>query len=284
MIAEHFKKWLENIEGKKVSTAGHYSSAINKLSEHYSKYKGKRFNLYEINNLVELKELKELYNGKGKFSEIGDTGHGTYRAAINALYRYRNNKNSDYYKKSHKVKQKSIKQISNILNDYNSTSKLFEKGKYTYNNFDLQIDQELRNEAQMMSKHYEIFYSLERSIRNLIVKTMSNKYGENWWDNKISFDIKRSVNTKIEYELGSILTKQSNREIDYTTFGELRKIIASNWGLFSNKFNKDKTAFNRIMTDLNKLRNPIAHCTPFIEKEVTRLNLTVDDWFEIYKK
>lgn len=150
--------------------------------------------------------------------------------------------------------------------------------------YDSKISLELRSEAQQMSKHYEVFYSLERSIRNLIVVAMIEKYGENWWDNKVSFEIKRSVNSKIEYELGSVLTKQSDRKIDYTTFGELRKIITTNWMLFSSQFNKDKTAFNRIMTDLNKLRNPIAHCTPLIEKEVSRLDITVDDWFELLKK
>ncbi len=155
--------------------------------------------------------------------------------------------------------------------------------KNSVEKFYSQISSKLKDEAQMMSEHYEHFYSLEKSIRNLIVENMMKEFGENWWNNNVDPEIQNNVNYKIKYELGSILTKQSDHNIDYTTFGELRKIILSNWKIFSVLFNKDKSTFNRIMTDLNKLRNPIAHCTPFIDKEITRLNLTIDDWFELLK-
>ena len=35
------------------------------------------------------------------------------------------------------------------------------------------------------------------------------------------------------------------------------------------------------MTNLNQLRGPIAHCSPFAEDEVVRLELTVKDWFRL---
>ncbi len=43
----------------------------------------------------------------------------------------------------------------------------------------------------------------------------------------------------------------------------------------------DKMAFTRIMTSLNMLRGPIAHCCPLADDEVVRLQLTVKDWFRL---
>ena len=36
-----------------------------------------------------------------------------------------------------------------------------------------------------------------------------------------------------------------------------------------------------IMTSLNTLRAPIAHCSPLAEDEVVRFQLTVKDWFRL---
>lgn len=34
---------------------------------------------------------------------------------------------------------------------------------------------------------------------------------------------------------------------------------------------------------LNRLRVPIAHCTPLADKEIKRLDIRIDDWFVISK-
>lgn len=75
-------------------------------------------------------------------------------------------------------------------------------------------------------------------------------------------------------------TRRSEDKIDYTTFGELRQIVKLNWDAFSDKF-RSINAFNNIMITLNTLRVPIAHCTPFAEDEIIRLELTVKDWFRL---
>ena len=40
-------------------------------------------------------------------------------------------------------------------------------------------------------------------------------------------------------------------------------------------------AFSKIMTSLNTLRAPIAHCCILAEDEVVRLKLAVKDWFRL---
>jgi hypothetical protein len=70
------------------------------------------------------------------------------------------------------------------------------------------------------------------------------------------------------------------RDIDYTNFGELGEIVRNNWEHFDTIFSSMK-AFSKIMTSLNMLRGPIAHCCPLSEDEVVRLQLTVRDWFRL---
>ncbi|MBT2786228.1 MULTISPECIES: Swt1 family HEPN domain-containing protein [unclassified Halomonas] len=143
-----------------------------------------------------------------------------------------------------------------------------------------QFEQDLRNEAKVMSSHYEAFYCLERSIRRLITEKMRDYYDANWWTDKVKEDIQNNVNANIKRELDAGITPRSESPIDYTTFGELGDIVRKNWEAFDDLFNSQK-AFNRIMTNLNIMRGPIAHSCPIHKSESIRLGLTIEDWFRL---
>lgn len=87
----------------------------------------------------------------------------------------------------------------------------------------------------------------------------------------------------MQREIDAGVTPRSDKEIDYTSFGELGEIVKSNWADFGDIF-KSVKAFTKIMTSLNVLRGPIAHCSPLSEDEVLRLELTVKDWIRIQSK
>jgi hypothetical protein len=53
-----------------------------------------------------------------------------------------------------------------------------------------------------------------------------------------------------------------------------------NWAIFASVFNNIK-AVEKIMFNLNTLRNPIAHCSVLAEDEVLRLELSLRDWFRL---
>lgn len=145
----------------------------------------------------------------------------------------------------------------------------------------LQFDSEFRKEAKNMAEHYEVFYCLEKSIRRLIKELMIEKYGLNWWDEKVDPAIRKNVEGNIKRDEDSGFTIRSEEKIDYTTFGELTQIVTGNWEAFEELFKRGQRSFQRIMTNLNQLRGPIAHCSPFAEDEVVRLELTVKDWFRL---
>ena len=145
-----------------------------------------------------------------------------------------------------------------------------------------QFEQSVRAEAAAMSRHYELFYCLENAIRKLIGDALREAAGPTWWESgKIPPQICGEVKDRKQREIDSGVTSRSDEPIDYTTFGELSIIIATNWDLFSTIFSS-KRAVEKVMSSLNLLRGPIAHCCPITDDEVDRLELAVKDWFRLF--
>jgi hypothetical protein len=143
-----------------------------------------------------------------------------------------------------------------------------------------QISEHIRHDAAIMAEHYELFYSLEVSIRDLIRARLEEKSKEGWWEEYVSQGIRDNAafNKKRETEAG--VTVRSDDWLSYTNFGELGQIITENWAIFSDMFT-DKKAVTGLIARLNTLRAPIAHCSVLAEDEVLRLKLSLRDWFRL---
>ena len=143
-----------------------------------------------------------------------------------------------------------------------------------------QIEQAIRAEASDMAPHYEVFYSLERTIRALVVESLQTD-GEEWWDSEhLPDQIKSDCESRRQREIDTGTTPRSDDPLDFATFGELAEIIKFNWDVFGGLFRSAK-AVERVMANLNTVRGPIAHCSPLAEDEVVRLRLAVRDWFRL---
>ncbi|MFB0585047.1 Swt1 family HEPN domain-containing protein [Aeromonas salmonicida] len=144
-----------------------------------------------------------------------------------------------------------------------------------------QFEKALREEASSMARSYELFYCLEKTIRLQISEMLESKHGESWWkDPIVPQHIVGEVRKRVQRERESGITPRSSDELDYTNFGELGEIIKTNWQLFASVFNNIK-AVEKIMFNLNTLRNPIAHCSLLAEDEKLRLELSLRDWFRL---
>lgn len=144
-----------------------------------------------------------------------------------------------------------------------------------------QFEASLKAEAKKMSQHYEIFYCLEKSIRQLITDVFESSGIENWWEDLVPDPIQKNAKNSRKREEEAAVTPRSTDSIDYTTFGELGEIIKANWSLFGGVVFNDIKAMEKVMAALNALRNPIAHCSPLADDEVLRLELALRDWFRI---
>lgn len=144
-----------------------------------------------------------------------------------------------------------------------------------------QFDAQVRTEAARMAEHYEIFYCLEKTIRAFISDALQTADGPTWWDSsRIPDQVRTSVQDRIKKELDSGVTPRSDKALDYTTFGELGELIRANWDVFGGVF-ASQPAVTKVMSNLNTLRGPIAHCSPLADDEVLRLRLSVKDWFRL---
>ena len=143
-----------------------------------------------------------------------------------------------------------------------------------------QFSKELRDDADAMSHFYRLFYMLENDIRKLIDETLTEAYGHEWWDDYAPPAVQDecALNQKREAEFG--VTSRSDNNLDYISFGQLGDIIRSNYTLFGGIISNQK-AMSRVMTALNNLRGPIAHCGILADDEIDRLKLTVKDWFRL---
>jgi hypothetical protein len=160
--------------------------------------------------------------------------------------------------------------------DLGRNKKIVRKDNIYYPQFDLIV----RNEANQMAKNYEIFYCLEKTIRKMVSEKMNSFIGEDWWNKKVPQQIKDEVKKRIKQESDAGVTIRSEEEIDYTTFGELSIIIKSNTDAFGDIFT-NPNGIDRVMSNLNTLRSPIAHCSKLAEDEELRLQLSVRDWFRL---
>jgi len=141
-----------------------------------------------------------------------------------------------------------------------------------------QFDAAIRAEAASMATHYRVFYCLENSIRSLISEVLCEKHGEDWLTDVVPQNVRDHAEKTRQKEVESGISVRSEEPLDYTTFGELGEIIKVNWESFSDIFRNIK-ALEKVISTLNTLRGPIAHCKPLAEDEVVRLHLALRDWF-----
>ena len=141
-----------------------------------------------------------------------------------------------------------------------------------------QFSERHRNEASKMSTSYEIFYCLENSIRDIIIQSLKEQNGDDWWDLSVPESVKKNAEKNRRKELSSGVTPRSEDLIDFTSFGELGEIIKANWDIFG-EILRDVVAVERVLATLNVLRAPIAHCKALAPDERLRLHLGLRDWF-----
>lgn len=132
-----------------------------------------------------------------------------------------------------------------------------------------EFDAVVRAEATRMAQHHKVFYCLEKSIRSMITAAMTAAYGSDWRQTKVDPSIKQAADQIRAKEIDSGLPERSEAMLDYTTFGQLRLLISQNWtDVFSKKLKTEKMVGN-VMTNLNRIRGPIAHFSPC---QITRLS------------
>jgi Swt1-like HEPN len=146
------------------------------------------------------------------------------------------------------------------------------------NPYRTRFEAELRRNASVMARHYEVFYCLENTFRDFISDQMEAAFGTDWWKQKVDLEVQKEAKKNQDKEAAMGLAPRSDQAIDCVTFGQLGLIIEPNWDVFAGVL-RNRQAVSRILGSLNSLRAPIAHCNPMPESEVVRLRVALQDWF-----
>jgi hypothetical protein len=132
--------------------------------------------------------------------------------------------------------------------------------------------------AQKMSSVYIAIYCIENSLRQFIVDRLSEKYGTNWWDDKISSKIKNDVNNlKKKEDRNKYHSTRGSAPIYYTMLNNISSIIISNWDDFSDLLPSQAWIASRI-EDLEMSRNIIMHTGILPQIEIERIESIARDF------
>ena len=140
------------------------------------------------------------------------------------------------------------------------------------------LPKKLIDEAARMAGVYPVVYVFENSVRNLVSSVMATKYSEKWWDVKVGAKVKETVRDRMEKEdKNRWHGKRGVHPIFYTDIGDLKSIITANWPDFQDIFPNQQWVAGKI-DEIEMSRNVIAHNNPLEERDVTRLQLNLQDW------
>lgn len=133
--------------------------------------------------------------------------------------------------------------------------------------------------ASDMSEPYITIYLLENSLRNFILKILSDKYGSNWWKTFVTNGdlLKKVSDRKLRETKSKWHSIRGSHEIHYTDLGDLPYFINKDKILFENFIEVDLwTTYIRNVVELS--RNIVDHHNYLPKKEINRLKQILEDW------
>lgn len=131
--------------------------------------------------------------------------------------------------------------------------------------------------ATDMASVYQSIFCIENTLRSFIVERMVERHGLDWWEEKVSSNIKKEVNKlKEKEEKNKFFSSRSDSEIGYTMLGNLGSIITDNWNDF-NDIIPNQAWLNSRMQDLEMARNIVMHTGVLPQVEIERITSIVRD-------
>lgn len=128
-----------------------------------------------------------------------------------------------------------------------------------------------------MSSVYQALFCIENTIRIFIVERMSERYGLDWWKEKVPSKIRGDVEKlKTREQKNKFFSSRSDSEIGYTMLGNLGQIIIFNWDDFSDIIPSQAWLTSR-MDDLEMARNIVMHTGVLPQIEIDRITSIVRD-------
>lgn len=141
----------------------------------------------------------------------------------------------------------------------------------------LLTDKVLGEAKEMAEEAYPLLYVFENSVREMILRVMRS-HGANWWDMKVSGDIRRVVQErKSKEDQNPWHGKRGAHPIYYTDLDHLGRIVQNNWSDFKAILPSPQWLKQRV-DEISHSRNPVAHMNPLSKNDMQRIKVYFRDW------
>lgn len=140
------------------------------------------------------------------------------------------------------------------------------------------LDDLLVANARANAVVYTAIAAFENSVRALVVKTLMEKFKEEWWEKGASNGIRERAQKRLEDEqLVRWHTQRGQDPINYTTFGDLKNVMQNNWDAFEDLIGSLPWA-SGIFDVVERSRNVIMHSGMLEREDIERLGVNIRDW------
>lgn len=140
------------------------------------------------------------------------------------------------------------------------------------------LDQDAVASATKMSAVYVALASFENMVRELISTRLLEEQGADWWGKKVSVDIRKRAERKIEDEKKIRWHKSRGLSpIYFTELGDLVSIIQQNWASFEALL-PDIDWMRHIVRTVERSRNVIMHSGELSPDDIERIGVNLRDW------
>jgi HEPN superfamily Swt1-like protein len=149
------------------------------------------------------------------------------------------------------------------------------------------LPSQIAEDARRMASVYPLTYVFENSVRELVVRLMQKKYGDDWWKQPTVPDrVLRNVEANKRND-ASIPWRGSRgtHDIHYTSIDDLIAIMTTNDNRPVFEAILGKAEGVRYLIEIIELsRHTIAHHRPLAPNDIKRLKLDIDRWQENLRK
>ena len=132
-------------------------------------------------------------------------------------------------------------------------------------------------EAENMAVTYTAIHAFENSVRHFVAAAMAEAHQEEWWQ-QVPERVRKKVAARADEDSkfrwhGS----RGGSEIEYSDFGDLSSIVASNWSVFEDVL-VDLEWAKSTLSVLERSRNIVMHGGVLARQDVERIGMNIRDW------
>lgn len=132
--------------------------------------------------------------------------------------------------------------------------------------------------AKTMAIVYTAIAAFESGVRELVVKILTDKHADEWWEKGFSKNIRDRAMKRLEDEQHARWHSQRGQDpINYTTLGDLKNVMQNNLLDFEDLVGSITWAAG-IFDVVERSRNVIMHSGILEREDIDRLGVNIRDW------